>query len=399
LETAPTDVAVVGAGAAGLTAALALVSAGASVTLVGRPGSDNRTTALLATSVTALETLGVWKSCGQNAAPLEFMRIVDDTGRLWRAPEVKFSAREIEFDAFGWNIENRFLVEALSRKISITANIVHIVQSARGVEFDDDFAVILLESGDVVRTRLAVGAEGHRSICRDAAGIATEGWSYPQTAVTMNFAHTRPHENTSTEFHTATGPFTVVPLPGNRSSLVWAVKPADADRLAALGDADLNTEIERRSHSILGKIAVEPGRGKFPLRMETAKSFGAHRVVLVGEAAHILPPIGAQGFNLGLRDVATIAELVAEAKHEGRDVGSATLTTAYHSNRQADTKSRTIATDLLNRSLLSDFLPVQGARGLGLYMMKRIGPLRRAMMREGVAPSRSLPKLMRGEAP
>ena len=177
--------------------------------------------------------------------------------------------------------------------------------------------------------RLAIGAEGRRSLCRAAAGIETDGRSYPQTALTCNLGHSRPHHDTSTEFHTETGPFTLVPLPGNRSSLVFVVDPAEAAAPAgAAATPRWRTEIERRSHSILGKIEVEPGRGVFPLAVETARRFGARRVALIGEAAHVIPPIGAQGLNLGLRDAATIAELVVAARRDGRDVGADELTGA-----------------------------------------------------------------------
>jgi 2-octaprenyl-6-methoxyphenol hydroxylase len=244
---------------------------------------------------------------------------------------------------------------------------------------------------------LVVGADGRHSLCRSAAGIETEHRDYPQCALTLNLCHSRPHNDTSTEFHTATGPFTLVPLPGLRSSLVWVTDPKEAARAAALPDGELAMEIERRSHSILGKIEVAQGRGVFPLAIETARSFGARRVALVGEAAHLLPPIGAQGLNLGLRDAATIGELVVAAQRQGRDFGGSELTADYERMRRADIMSRTLAVDILNRSLLSDFLPMQGLRGLGFALMHRIGPLRRAAMREGVAPAASQPRLMRGE--
>jgi 2-octaprenyl-6-methoxyphenol hydroxylase len=242
-----------------------------------------------------------------------------------------------------------------------------------------------------------VGADGRKSICRAAAGIETERHSYPQAALTLNLAHTRPHKGVSTEFHTASGPFTLVPLPGLRSSLVCVVAPDEAERLADLDAETLSAEIERRAHSILGKITVEDGRGLFPLGVETAQSFARNRIALVGEAGHIIPPIGAQGLNLGLRDAATISELVVEARRDGGDVGSADVLARYERLRRADVTSRALAVDALNRSLLSDFLPVQGARGFGIYLLDRIAPLRRAVMREGVEPAVQ-PRLMRGEA-
>jgi len=183
-----------------------------------------------------------------------------------------------------------------------------------------------------------------------------------------------------------------------RSSLVWVLAPSEADRLNALDLAQLGEEIERRAHSILGKIAVEPGHGVFPLGVETAHRFAAARIALIGEAGHVLPPIGAQGLNLGLRDAAVVGELVVAARRNGEDVGGPALTEAFDRARRADVASRSMAVDLLNRTLLSDFLPVQGARGLGLYLLDHIGPLRRALMREGVAAGTAQPRLMRGEA-
>jgi 2-octaprenyl-6-methoxyphenol hydroxylase len=173
--------------------------------------------------------------------------------------------------------------------------------------------------------------------------------------------------------------------------------PAHAADLATKSDAELSDEIERRAHSLLGKMRVEPGRGTFPLAVETAHAFARGRIALVGEAAHVVPPIGAQGLNLGLRDAATLAELVADARRQNDDVGSPSVLARYDAQRRADVTSRTIAIDLLNRSLLTDFIPAQGARGLSLYLVDRIGPLRRVLMREGVTPAASQPRLMRGE--
>jgi 2-octaprenyl-6-methoxyphenol hydroxylase len=393
------EVAIVGGGPAGLTAAIALAEAGIETALIARrPIPDHRTTALLSGSVTALETLGVWAGCVAQAAPLRVMRIVDATARLVRAPEVRFAASEIGLDAFGHNIENRYLLAALEARAQTLPSLTRIEDDAQAVETNDAGATIILKSGDSIAARLVVGADGRRSLCRTAAGIESDGRAYPQTALTFNLSHTRPHQDISTEFHTESGPFTLVPLPGERSSLVWVVEPAEAERIAALDDVALSDEIEQRAHSILGKIVVEPGRGIFPLAVETVRHFGQNRIALIGEAAHLIPPIGAQGLNLGLRDAACIGELVVSARRDGGDVGAPDLLTRYDTLRRADVKSRTFAVDLLNRTLLSDFLPVQSARGLALYLIDRIGPLRRAVLREGVAPAASQPRLMRGEA-
>jgi 2-octaprenyl-6-methoxyphenol hydroxylase len=389
--------AVVGAGPAGLVAAIALAQGGIDTVLVGKPApADHRTTALMAGSVAALEALGVWSRCIAQAAPLETLRIADATARLLRAPETRFEATEIGLPAFAYNIENRHLVAALEERATNEPHLRRIKTDVVAVEFGDAIR-LKLKTGEQLEAVLVVGADGARSICRTAAGIATESKRYPQHALTLNIAHTRPHRNISTEFHTESGPFTLVPLPGNRSSVVCVVDPHDADALHTLDDGALAQELERRSHSILGKITVEKGRGLFPLAVETATAFGTRRIALVGEAAHRIPPIGAQGLNLGLRDAATIAELAANENTAGRDIGNADLIARYDNMRRSDVMARTLAVDLLNRSLLSGFLPMHGMRGFGLYLMNQLGPLRRAVMREGVMPSVAQPRLMRGE--
>ena len=386
----------IGGGPAGLVSAIALTLAGVETILIAPlPENDHRTTALLAGSVTALATLGAWETCLPYAAPLVCIRIVDDTRRLLRAPEVAFSAAEIGLDAFGYNIENRHLIAALYQRAA-ELNIPHIATPALSIA-SDLTGVTIEHAGGAVHVRLVVGADGQRSLCRAAAGIATTRRTYPQTALTLNLAHARSHENASTEFHTESGPFTLVPLPGKRSSLVCVLDPARAAELFATEDNELAVALERRAHSILGPMQVEPGCGLFPLAVETAHSFARDRIALVGEAAHVVPPIGAQGLNLGLRDAATLAEIVADARREGTDVGSPDVLARYEMQRRADVTSRRIGIDLLNRSLLADFLPIQGARGLSLFLVDRIGPLRRALMREGVAPAASQPRLMRGE--
>ena len=390
------EVAVVGAGPAGLVAAIALASAGVDTVLIAPPAPpDHRTTALLAGSVTALETLGIWAACAAHAAPLEKIRLIDGTARLIRAPEVLFDAAEIDLDAFGQNIENRHLIAALEARAA-ALKLARISSAALSVASDADGVTVKHADGEA-RVRLVVGADGRRSLCRTAAGIGCSERAYPQTAITLNLAHARPHDGISTEFHTERGPFTLVPLPGRRSSLVCVLDPAGAAEIAAMKDADLSAEIERRAHSLLGAMTVEPGRGVFPLTIETAEAFARDRIALIGEAAHVVPPIGAQGLNLGLRDGAAIAELVADARRHNRDIGAPDLLHGYDTQRRADVTSRTIAVDVLNRSLLTDFLPAQGARGLSLYLVDRVGPLRRALMREGVMPAASQPRLMRGE--
>ena len=388
------QIAVVGGGPSGLVAALALGKAGVKTVLFAPPvaAPDRRTTALLDGSVQALRELGVWDVLAAQSAPLEKLRLVDGTSRLVRAPEVLFSCDELGLDAFGHNIENEILRAELRAAVERSPSVQIIEQAVTEIVTGED-CVVLRTGADQVPVSLVVAADGRQSIGRRAAGIETDRREFPQVALTMNLRHTRPHANVSTEFHTETGPFTLVPLPGQRSSLVCVVDPRQADELSALDDAALAREIERRAYSILGRMEIGGARGRFPLSIETARRLAARRIALVGEAGHLLPPIGAQGLNLGIRDAMTIAELAADAVKRGRDPGGETVQNAYEERRKQDVTSRALAVELFNRSLLSGFLPVQVARAAGLEVAARVGPLRRAIMRQGLGPAR----LMRGE--
>jgi 2-octaprenyl-6-methoxyphenol hydroxylase len=383
------DVAVVGGGPAGLAAAIALSDAGARTALIARRVAygDNRTTALLGGSVDLLRQLDVWARCEADAAALRVMRLVDDTGRLIRAPEVRFSSDEIGLDAFGYNIENRALMAAMEARAAEARSLTQIDGEADHVTPDDAAVTITTRQGETLIAHLVVGADGRQSLCRKAAGINVTRRALDQAALTFNIAHARPHKNISTEFHTPHGPCVFVPLPGDRSSVVWVASPKEAERLKALSDDDLAEAAERQLHSILGRLRVEPGRNLFPLGIERPARFANNRIVLVGEAAHVLPPIGAQGLNMGLRDAADIADIVRSALSSGEDPGSPGALTRFETARRSDVLSRTFAIDVANRSLLSDFLPTQTARALGLQLIGRIGPLRRLAMREGLAPS------------
>jgi 2-octaprenyl-6-methoxyphenol hydroxylase len=376
------DIAVVGAGPAGLAAAIALRQAGWNVICAGPAPSphkpDRRTTALLGGSVLFLETLGLWSELREHAAPLRTLRIIDRTGRLFRAPDTAFDAAEIGADAFGYNIPNQTLTAALIAKLGAafkpTAGVTAITPASAA-------ARLSLTEGDALNARLVVGADGRNSLCRIAAGIGVRDWSYPQTAVVANFRHSRPHHGNCTELHFPAGPFTVVPLPGNWSSLVWVERPDEASRLMALQDADFARAVEERLEGMLGDIAEIGARGAFPLSGLIARGLARNRIALVGEAAHVLPPIGAQGLNLGFRDVGDLVACLAG----GDDPGAPGVLASYERARRGDLLARTFAADLLNRTLISGLPPVQLARGIGLAGLAMIPPLRRLAMRQGMA--------------
>jgi 2-octaprenyl-6-methoxyphenol hydroxylase len=385
----PFDVVVIGGGPAGVAAAIAVAQTGANAALIARraPYADNRTTALLGATVDFLEDLEVWPRCRDQAAPLQTMRLVDDTGRLIRAPEVKFSSQEIGLDQFGYNIENRLLMAALERRAAEFPNLIRFDDDAEAIDPEEATVALRTAGGTSLAARLVVGADGRQSPSRKAAGITVSHRDLAQAALTFNVSHSRPHRNISTEFHTPQGPCVFVPLPGERCSVVWVAKLKEAARLLAMSDDELSEAAEAQSHSILGRLSVEPGRHLFRLAIETSAPFARHRIALIGEAAHVLPPIGAQGLNMGLRDAADIAGIVSQARATGEDPGAPAMLQRYCHARRADVASRTFAIDVANRSLLSDFLSVQSVRAAGLHLIGAFGPLRRLAMREGLAPS------------
>ncbi|MGU3493917.1 UbiH/UbiF family hydroxylase [Xanthobacteraceae bacterium A53D] len=378
-----TEVAVIGAGPAGLAAAIGLAATGRPTVLVTGPerGVDHRTTALLGTSIPILERFGVWERLKPHTAPLRDMRIIDGTRRLIRAPEVTFKSSEIGMETFGYNIENDPLRLELTRAAAETPNLTLVRASLTGLEVSGDAARITLDSGDTVTASLVVAADGRQSRVREACGITMKKRDYPQVAVTATVRHTRPHWDISTEFHTETGPFTLVPLPGDRSSIVCVVDDREAVRMLGLDPGALAREFERRAASILGTFQVDEGRAAFPLVAETAREITAPRVALMAEAAHVMPPIGAQGLNLGLRDAALLVDLVGAP---GAEIGGPEMLKQYATGRTRDIHGLMTAVDMLNRSLLSDLLPVQGMRGFGLYLLDRVAPLRRRAMRLGL---------------
>ncbi|TAV48578.1 UbiH/UbiF family hydroxylase [Rhizobium leguminosarum] len=381
------EVAVIGGGLAGMIAAIALARGGRSVALVApvAPKEDRRTTALMDQSIRFLDRLALWEKLRPAAAPLTSMRIVDGTDRLLRAPTTTFRAAEVGLDAFGYNFPNKALTGILEEAAAGEGNINRFTDMAESIDISAEAVSIRLTGGETLSADFAVGADGRSSKLRETSGITVRNWSYPQSAMVLNFAHSLPHHNISTEFHTKHGPFTQVPLPGSRSSLVWVQDPAEAASRAELPPAELGALVEARMQSMLGKVDVEEGVQVWPLSGMMAHRFGKGRIALIGEAAHVFPPIGAQGLNLSLRDIMALAEILCDRAvlPVPADAGE-----SFDRRRRADIMTRTASVDLLNRSLLSDFLPVQMLRAAGLHILSAIPPLRNIVMREGIEPGR-----------
>ena len=386
------DILVAGAGLAGLTAAIALAREGFDVVACGGDErlSAGRTVAMLGPTLAYLDRLGLWEAVQPLATPMRGLRIIDDTGSLFPPRPVEFRSSEIGLDAFGWNVENDRMADTLAAAAMKTSGVERIAERIDAYDFSGGKASALLPDGRRIEAALIVGADGRESPARKAAGLIVRRRPYPQSALTALLTHRLPHEDFSTEFHTRGGPFTLVPLPSapgaaNRSSLVWLMREAEARRRAALSNADLTVEIERQGHSLLGAMQLEGPRGIIPMVRNVVPNITSERLALVGDAAHAFPPIGAQGLNLGLRDVEALAAATAEARVAGRDIGGVETLEAYQRARRADIATRTAAVDGLNRSLLANFAPVDFARGAGLAALGAIGPLRRLVMREGVS--------------
>jgi 2-octaprenyl-6-methoxyphenol hydroxylase len=400
------EVAVIGAGPAGLVTALALARLGVSVSIVSPPydaaraATDRRTTALIGPSVDLLQNLGVWRHCAAGAAPLSAVRIADDREAIVRAPEVVFDARELGLESFGANIPNPLLLAALNAVADGCAGLARVTTTAvTGIEPGNSSVRLTLAEGGSVTAKLAVAADGRKSIAPAAAGIAVRAWDYQQAAIVTSFAHTRPHNGTVNELHRRPGPLTTVPLPGPYSSIVWVEEPQEAHRIANLANDAFAELLEARLQGVLGAIHSLGPRLLYPLSGSHTERMAARRIALVGEAAHVIPPIGAQGLNLGLRDAAALAECVAEAQSLGQDIGGVEALAAYQHARGGDVAARSAAIDLLNRSLLTDFLPFDVLRGAAVHALVNSSALRRILMHGGLGAAGTLPRLMHPNAP
>jgi 2-octaprenyl-6-methoxyphenol hydroxylase len=391
------DLVVVGGGPVGLAAALGSAADGHSVRLVtGRAvlRDDGRAAAILEDGLAWLDAIGAGTAIRQAGAPLAGIRIVDGSSRLFRAPTVLFKASEAGLDAFGASVETRRIVEILSALCAQSSLIERIEANVTVADAAETGVTLGLDDGRIITTAFCIAADGRRSLLREAAGIKARNWSYPQTALTFMVKHRQDHEDLSTEFHTEEGPMTYVPAGDRRSTVVWMMAPGRAERLIAGGPALIARESERLGLSILGRLEVISEVGAYPMSGLSVPAMSSGRIALVGETAHAFPPIGAQGLNLGLRDVSTLLAALPKGVPPSLWAGSPALA-AWERARRRDAALTTTGVDALNRSLLSSLPPVAMARGAAMAALGAFAPLRRLAMTMGMGRRPALPGLSR----
>jgi 2-octaprenyl-6-methoxyphenol hydroxylase len=416
---ADVDVLIAGGGFAGLTLAIALRQAlGESFTVaVADPSlgathaDDERASAIVASVRRLFDTLGVWQHVADEAQPILDMVVTDSRlGDAVRPTFLTFAGEIEPGEPFAHMIDNRRLVEALADKARQTgvelrtaAVTEFTLPSERGpVNANTSGAASRIDArlsdGSALAAPLLVAADGARSTIRGRAGIATHGWSYGQSAIVINVAHERDHGGRAEEHFLPAGPFAILPLKGRRASIVWTESTAEAERIMALPDDAFHTELEQRFKLHLGDIKVIGRRRAHPLGFFVARSFIAERIALIGDAAHLIHPIAGQGLNMGLKDVAALAEVIVDAARLGLDPGSAEVLERYQRWRRFDTMAMGVATDGLNRlfSNRSDLLRL--VRDVGLGLVDRVPALKRLFIREAAGLVGDVPKLLRGEA-
>jgi len=400
------DVVVGGAGFAGLALAIALGEAlgdAFAVTVVDpalkhESSKDPRATAIAAAARRLFEAIGVWPAVEAQAQPMLDMVVTDSKlDDAVRPTFLTFGGEVEEGEPFAHMVENRYLIDALVAKAKALGIDLR-ATAVTGFEHAPNAIAVTLADGATLSARLLVGADGARSLIREQAGIVTHGWNYGQSAIVTTVGHERDHEGCAEEHFLPAGPFAILPLTGKRSSIVWTESTKEAERIVALPDDEFHAELEKRFGLRLGEIEAIGPRRAFPLGLHTARSFIAERLALVGDAAHIIHPIAGQGLNMGLRDVAALAEAVADAARLGLDIGSGDVLERYQRWRRFDTAMMGVATDGLNRlfSNRSDVLRL--VRDIGLGLVERAPALKRLFIREAAGFTGEVPKLMRGEA-
>jgi 2-octaprenyl-6-methoxyphenol hydroxylase len=411
LTSRPHDIIVIGAALNGLAAALALGGREAKRPLdvvvvdVKDPRNfatnafDGRASAITAAARRMFEALGVWQAVAHEAQAMAEIIVTDSaTPGAARPVLLQFGADDMKGGPSSHMIENRHLYGAMLAEAQQSPNIRFCVgQPVEAYHFGPGLAAVTLADGTAIRASLIVAADGRKSPARDAAGIKLVGWPYEQMGLVATVEHELPHNGRAEEHFTPSGPFAILPLPGNRSSLVWSERTEAAERMLALPPEAFEEELKLRFGTHLGDVKIISGRHGYPLAMYVAETFSAPRLALVGDAAHVLHPLAGLGFNLGLRDVAALAQCVHEAAGLGLDIGSETVLDRYTQWRRFDTVATGAAMDGMNRLFANTNPVLTLLRRAGLMAVNRVAPLKSMFVTEAAGISGDLPKLLRGE--
>ncbi len=401
-----TDIIIAGAGYVGLATAVALKSSAAhlGVTVIdaapkGVWRNDARASAIAAAASRMLDRLGCWEEILPEAQPITEMIVTDSrTSDPVRPVFLTFNGEVEPGEPFAHMVENRILNASLRKKAEALG--VTFIEGAPVEGFEQGEAYLTVRhSGDkTLDSRLLIAADGVKSRLRDMAGIKTVNWEYGQSGIVCTVSHERPHHGRAEEHFLPAGPFAILPLKGNRSSLVWTERTADAERLIQEDDFLFEAELEQRFGLKLGELHVEGGRKAFPLGLTLARDFVKPRFALAGDAAHGIHPIAGQGLNLGFKDAAALAETIVDADRLGLDIGSVAVLERYQTWRRFDTVQMGVTTDVLNRLFSNDNLPVRALRDFGLGLVERMPRLKGFFIRQAAGLSTSAPKLLQGQA-
>jgi len=400
------EVAIGGAGFAGLALAIALrqglgdpfTVTVADPALAHARSKDPRASAIAAAARRLFEAIGVWGAVTDHAQPILDMVVTDSKlDNAVRPTFLTFGGEVEEGEPFAHMIENRYLVDALAEKaksLGVELRATPVAGFAANANSTD----VQFADGETITARLLVGADGARSLIREQAGIATHGWNYDQSAIVTTVAHERGHNGRAEEHFLPAGPFAILPLTSRRCSIVWTETSGEAERIVALADDEFYAELEKRFGLQLGDIEIVGPRRAFPLGLFTARTFIGERLALVGDAAHIIHPIAGQGLNMGLRDVAALAETIADAARLGLDPGGPEVLERYQRWRRFDTMTMGVATDGLNRLFSNHSDALRLVRDIGLGLVERMPMLKRMFIREAAGVTGDVPKLLKGEA-
>ena len=400
------DILICGGGMVGLPLALAAAQGGLKVVVVDvltpekilDAAFDGRVSALAYASVRMLKALGVWPHLENQAQPIREILVTDGKpGRPASPFSLHFDAAEVGSEALGHIAENRHIRAALYAAMPPELSLIAPATVIK-LETTAGHVVVHLSNGERIEAALAIAADGRDSKLRRQQGIGVIGWSYPQTGIVATVAHEKPHNGVAYEHFLPAGPFAILPMTENRSSLVWTERAAKAPAMLALDEAGFNAEVARRFGSHLGATKVVGGRWSYPLSFHLARDFVKPRFALAGDCAHGIHPIAGQGLNLGLKDAAALAETLLDAARLGRDLGALDTLKRYERWRRFDSVALAASTDAMNRLFSNDIAPLLHLRDLGLGIVDSIGPARRFFMRHAGGDVGKLPRLLKGEA-